>query len=624
MSYELVLIAGAPDTSAERSRQERIRHAAAAMPGSTGVSLMATDTAVLGLVSTAPDGGCSGELQQQAGQIECIIGTSSTALAAARGPDGHLLGAEAGHVRVVVERDGAVVVSTDGLAFVPCYWALAEESLLVSTHLASLVSLGLSARVDRRGLCEYLALLHPLQQRTLLEGASAMPPGGRLSWAGGKLLDMTSRPLFVPGKEPSLTDREVVEAFKTLWPQALADTMARSDGDRVLQGLSGGLDSRAIATGLAAQGLRPLAYTYGSLRNRETRVATAIAQRLHLPHMVIPVHESSRLLRGTRSAALLDGAHSPTQMYEAWFTDHLRASGDVIINGLAGGPLWGDDKAMGMLGREAVEAKIWGRYQRAAEHADRFVEASPGAHPVPTCVRNGLHESLTPWDFETRDDMAVFWKLSNRQVRWGNMLINALRREGLRIEAPFLDSRIVELCARLSPQQRRNGRLYLQVHREVLTATADIPRSDDGNSPRDLDHVYWSGDSSLGRQLLRLASQHPVSGTRRAAWRAADTVGPRLLHRAGLHRAAAVRTDRSSVFPADAWLRCPGSYRDRLVGMLEDGALGSGPLRSDALLEAAAALRAGRTTTSAALLGNVATAGIWLKDYSSRERSRPE
>ena len=352
-------------------------------------------------------------------------------------------------------------------------------------------------------------------------------------------------------------------------------------------------------------------------------MASAVADRLGLAHVLIPVLDSRRLYHGEHLAAMLDGAHSPMQMYEAWFTDHLRGSGDVFLNGLAGGPLWGDDKATGLLGRDAVEDKIWNRYAQAARGAEQFVDGEAGAHSVSTSVRQGLHESLYPWDFDSRGDMAVFWKLANRQVRWGNMLVNALRRHGLRIEAPFLDSRVVELCASLTPKQRHNGRLYLRVHREVLAATADIPRSDDGNSPRGLDHVYWSGDTSLGRQLLGLASRHPVSAVRRGAWRLTDTAGPRVLRRAHLHGAAALRADRASVFPADTWLRHSGVYRDRLVSMLEQASSAGGPLKSEALSEAAAALRTGRVTAPAALLGNVATAGLWLNDYSSRERSRP-
>lgn len=615
MSYEILLSCG-PDRAEDRDRRRAlVEHAVGRVPGAVSSRIAETPTATCALVATEPSGGTFAVLREDASGVFAAVATTERGLGAAAGSEGHQAGAEAGHVTVRIRPDGSVVLGTDGMAFVPAYWAESEGRLLLSTHLASLVSLGLPGDVDERGLVEYLVMLHPLQERTLIAGASVLAPGSHVEWSPAEGGRHKARPLFIPSSD-ALPDHDAVAAFAAVWREVIADMLHRDTDMRLVVGLSGGLDSRAIATTASELGSRPLTYTYGSTRTREATVAAQVAHRLGLPHLQVPVTDDHLLRHAPRIADRLDGAHSPAEMYELWFDDLLPTFADVIVNGLAGGPLWGDDKGLGITDPALAVDRQWHRYEGPVAAAAPFL-GEDLRDEAASITRAGLTESMATWDFAQRGDTVIFWKLANRQLRWGNILVNALRRSGLRIEAPFLDSRVLGFAARLTTDQRRNGSLYLRVHRELFAATSHIGRSDDGNSPRALDHVYWAGDSSFLSQLSALSRTHPVSAGRRAARFALQTGSAQLRRRTGLAGPADFLDERASVFPADLWIRARPVYAQRLAAFLE-AAPPSPLLSEEAIAEAVIGLRSGRPPAGALLLAKVATVNHWLADYSER------
>ncbi|MPV48511.1 hypothetical protein GCG21_00490 [Pseudactinotalea sp. HY160] len=614
MSHELLLVAGAPGLHADRL--DRVAHAARRVPGAVRHELVETPLAAVALVHTEPAGGSSAVLERDGERVLAALAVTEDGLRAAVDTDRpHELGAEAGHVLARIGPDG-LTVATDGLAFVPAYWGRTDDGLVLSTHLASLVSLGLPADIDEQAVAEYLVHMHPWGHRTLLERARLLAPGGLVRWRAGEPVRVEARPLYAPSAE-AMTDAEAVAEFAALWPELLDRVRGRGGASRTVLALSGGLDSRAIAVGAAGIGWRPAAYTYGSSRNEETRTATRVAERLRLPHTVVPVTDD-RLLRGApRILDALDGAHSPGEMYESWFDDTLRSFADVVVNGMIAGPMWGDDKTMGMSDPDTVARQLRDRFAGALRAATPYVRTG-GGPGLAGIVSTGIDAALRGWDFGERADMVMFWKQANKMLRWGSMLTNSLRRAGIRLEAPFLDRRFAAYSARLTPAQRLNGTLYLRVHREVLSAAADIERSDDGNPPRALDHVYWSGDRSIAAQMVALTARHPVAGVRRGGRRVLDVGAARLRGYPPLDRAADRLDGRRAVFPADVFLRRRPAYAGRLADLLESG-LGSGSLLDDdAIAAAAAAVRAGSSPTPALALARIGAAGAWLNDYRRR------
>lgn len=613
MSYELLVRAGEPTPVAQAERRLVLSHAVRQVPNQVESVVVESPTAVAAVVATAPGGGTLARVGSVDGGQRLTIATAEHGLAAAQ--DGRQgCGAEAAHVTVLLRDDGGVVLSTDGVGFIPCYWGRPEGGLAVSTHLASLVSLGLSPAPDDQGVVEYVVTQSPIGARTLLREATMLVAGGSVRWGIGSWTAPRPASAFSPSGD-RLSDREALDTFARVWPEILADAFR---GDRrIALGLSGGLDSRAIAEGAVHGGFRPITFTYGGPPSRDPVVAGEVAGVLGLPHVRIPV-AADRLLAGAVGALdLLDGAHSPSEMYELWFRDVVGDFADGVVNGNAGGPLWGDDKALGLAHPDAVVAQRMRSYAGALTGVLPYL-AKGLRQEARTMLERGFVESLAEWDLETHPDHVIYWRVLNRQFRWGNMLTNALRRSGLRPEAPFLDSRFLTLASRFTGEQRRHGRLYLEVHRNLFARTAGIGRADDGNAPRALNHVYWSGDSPYLLQLAALARSHPLSAARRAIRQAGHETAATLQKRIGLAGPARRDTAYRSVFTADTWLREEPVYARRLRELLE---VGEHPLfAEDAVGAAIENIARGRRDVPALVLGKVAAARAWLSDYERRAR----
>lgn len=620
MSHEILLVTGSPAQDARARRRVLVEHAAAQVPGTRSWSLAETPTATLAVVETDPQGGSVAFVETRPTNTVVILGASQRAIDAIRPrpEDGFEFGSEAGHVSVTLEGDSVRII-TDGTAFVPSYWSECEGEFRFSTHLSSLVSLGVAPEPDQQGVLEYLVMLHPLRERTILNGVQMLPAGGQLLVKQGRPVALVTRRLFVPASE-AMSDGDAVRTFRGVWAEVVAGIGGAAATESAALGLSGGLDSRAIAVEAVRQGFRPVAYTYGTRATREGAVAAAVAETLQLEHLLIPVTRERMLPNATSIARLLDGAHSPGEMYELWFADRLRPFADVVVNGLAGGPLWGDDKALGIQTTEGVLSAQTARYESDLAVVRQVLtpELRDGVGEI---IRSTLASSMDEWDMTARSDMPIFWKVHNRQFRWGNMLTNGLRRVGIRTEAPFLDSRFLSFAARLTPEQRRNGTLYLRVQREVFGATAHIPRSDDGNSPLHLSHVYWSGDSSYLRQLCALTVRHPVSGIRRGLRRTHNISGAWVRAHTPFASAGNTEEARRSVFASDLWLRTQRHYRERLADFMESAPAPS-LLSSGAIEHAIGGLRSGQPRIDALSLTRIATAQFWLADYVRRDQIR--
>ena len=617
MSHELLLLSGPPGPDPTERRRRVLQDAARQVPGATAWQVFEDERTVVALVETAPEGGTGAIAEQDPrGGLVVVVGLSSEAArAAGDSVAGQHSGAEHGHVKVVLGPHGEIDISTDGTGIIPSFWAAGRGEVAFSTHLASLVSLGVSPTLDDIGSLEYLVMLQPLRARTVLASASLLPAGGRLHVTPGAAPEESVRGLYVPS-EDRLGDDEAVHEFATLWSTVTRDFLDRAGSDRLALGLSGGLDSRAIGVECVRLGRRPHAFTYGSSTSRPARVATEVARLLQLDHTVLPLQQDRLLPRPAELAGLLDGAHSPAEMYELWFGPVLKEFADVVVNGHGGGPLWGDEKALGISDEARLLDTLERRFGGEVDGVAPFL-ADGLAGSARATFRGSLRDSLEPWTALDRPDVVSFWNVNNRQFRWGNMLATALRRSGLRLEAPFMDSRFLQFSARLTPEQRRNGRLYLRMHREVFAETAGVPRSDDGNPPRHLSHLYWSGESSFAHQFTRFAREHPISAARRASRRLQGNLAHRVEHSSTLARPAEAHLTNSSVFVADVWLRTDDAYRTRLRDFL-DSAPTPPVLSAASVRRAVDEVASGRARGGALRLARIATLQAWSQEFDRR------
>lgn len=615
MSHELLLVSGAPGAIPAELRRRILEHAARQVPGAAEWQTFEDERTAVALVETAPKGGTATVFERTRGLTVVVAMSPEAARAAYDGVADQHSGAEHGHVRIALGPDGGIDISCDGTGIIPSFWSGEGDHFVFSTHLASLVSLGTAPALDDVGALEYLVMLQPLGTRTVLAGASLLPAGGHLHVAPGSAPQVSVQRLYAPSDD-RMGDAEAVHEFSRLWSTLTEDLLQRASSERLALGLSGGLDSRAIGLECVRLGRRPHAFTYGSSTSRPAGVAQEVARILQLDHTLLPLTDERLMPQPGEFAARLDGAHSPAEMYELWFGPVLKEFADVVVNGHGGGPLWGDEKALGISDPSLLLDTLERRFAAEVDAVSPFLtgEIAGSARQV---FRASLKDSLVMWDPSQRPDMVSFWNVNNRQFRWGNMLSTALRRSGLRLEAPFMDSRFLRFSARLTPEQRRNGQLYLRMHRELFAETAGVPRSDDGNPPKQLSHLYWSGESSFAQQFSQFARKHPVSALRRASGRLRGNVAHRLEESPRFSRIGEEYLSRHSVFVADVWLRNREVYRDRLLTFLGSSTSPS-MISSEAVERAADQIAHGSARSGALRLARIATLQAWNEDFDRR------
>lgn len=620
MSYELLLVGGVPGPDQHARRMLLMEHAAARVPGVHEWKILSTPTTVAAVVATHPEGGTVVEIDSTPQETQIVLALSKPGAMRVQelNIDRRELGAEAAHVSIRLPSMGGCQVSTDGTAFIPSFWGHHRSEFYFATHLASLISLGVSSSGDTQGMLEYLVMLHPLLDRTVFAGARALTAGSEINCDASGHISHSTKRLFTPSDE-SMSDEEALDELSSLWPEVIADVCRSYAGTPLAAGLSGGLDSRFIAAELSRQGHSPLAYTYGSLETHEATAAAELADVLGFDHLRIAVTSDRLMPDALALAHRLDGSHSPAEMYEDWFSDRLRSIAGAVVNGLAGGPLWGDDKAVGVHGHDPVLSAQMRRYGSELARIRQLLSPDlvDAAEPL---IRSGLSESLSEWDTDGRSDIVVYWRVYNRQFRWGNMLTTAMRRNGIPMAAPFFDSRFLRYASRLTPAQRLNGNLYLRAHLEFYPESSRVPRSDDGNALVALDHVYWSGESPLLLQLAKLATRHPVSAGRRLTRRLYENGAVLLQERTSMSQPADRLMGRNTVFPADLWLKSEPSYRQRLIEFLEASPT-KAPISDSAFTQAISGLRSGQDR-NALLMAKIGTLNAWLACAHERERLR--
>jgi len=172
----------------------------------------------------------------------------------------------------------------------PLFMAEAEDTVVVSSELATLVGFGIDASPNPEAIDAFVTTGQFAAPITPILGIAKLPPGHIVSiTAGGASASMPWADHFVPNPVSETDARELIEGR---FQQALQRTWPDDGAAGVL--LSGGVDSALILAGITKMLKEPArAFTYryedydGDMN--EGRAARAVAAFLGVPHEEIPV-----------------------------------------------------------------------------------------------------------------------------------------------------------------------------------------------------------------------------------------------------------------------------------------------------------------------------------------------
>jgi len=175
----------------------------------------------------------------------------------------------------------------DRMGIKPFYYVATEDKLLCASEIKGIVSSGVHpAKINARGVPEFVTFGYIAGEETLFDGVKKLPPGHWLSWKDGQVRteqywDIPAEPDFDLAK----TEADYVAEFTEIFEESVAMRLMSDVPLGVF--LSGGLDSSAIAATMAKQMGDPLmtfSVGFESQYFSEFKYAREVAERIGADH----------------------------------------------------------------------------------------------------------------------------------------------------------------------------------------------------------------------------------------------------------------------------------------------------------------------------------------------------
>jgi len=316
-------------------------------------------------------------------------------------------------------------------------------------------------RADPRGLGEFVTCGCVLEDRTLFEGVSFLPPGSAWIFRAGSV--ESKNKYFEPREweqqealDPESYYRDLREAFSRNLPRYL------NGKERIGMSLTGGLDTRAV---MAWQRFPPGSlpcYTYGEAGRdcQDVVVARRIARECQQSHQVISI--GSEFLRrfpsyAERSIYLTDACVDVARAPDLYFSERAREIGPVRMTGL-----YGDE----ML-----------RPERRA-----FKAVDPAPEPFSPSFLPQVHAARETYGEVIKCHPTSFSAF--RQAPWYHFGFLSLEQTQLTVRTPFLDNDLLQTVFRAPQSAMANNDLRVRLIGDGSTALQRIPtdRGFAGNS----------------------------------------------------------------------------------------------------------------------------------------------
>ncbi|MCA9062427.1 MAG: hypothetical protein KDA96_05195 [Planctomycetaceae bacterium] len=178
--------------------------------------------------------------------------------------------------------------------FYSVFYARIGDGIGLSTSATELVRAGASANLDDAAIAVFLRMGYYVGDDTPFQAVRLLPPGCRLTWAGGEFrIEQHAPP--IPTTASTLSRDEAVRQYGVIFQEAV-EQMLPSEEDRMCVPLSAGRDSRHILYALVRAGRRPDMVLTGMSPpprpSTDAEVASEITSRLQLPHSIIELSDN--------------------------------------------------------------------------------------------------------------------------------------------------------------------------------------------------------------------------------------------------------------------------------------------------------------------------------------------
>ncbi|MFG6199213.1 asparagine synthetase B family protein [Nonomuraea sp. JJY05] len=363
----------------------------------------------------------------------------------------------------------SVTLHTGALGLVDVYYVRLGEAVYFSSQIQPLLSL-VQVEIDWSAWASILQVTFPLGEATPYADVKRLPGSSALVWRHGRLATERRLPRWLRSEphESWISPREIVE---------LLDEVYRDyEGRKLLVPVSGGYDSRLLASVAKARGMDVESWTTSPDDGTDTDIAFArsITRELGIPHRVITQDAADYPDDAVEVARRLEYL-TPHHAWYAPFAKEVHQAGRILVDGLAGGPLLKNFMVSGA----ALEATT-----QAERSAAVLGSLSLGAPSQPF-----LSKAAAQWMEETvREQFLAATSmlhghraelplsvLHTRTVRGiARSAVNLVGPEAS-FAAPFIDPRFFDAALSVGVARKDKGRFYREVLHAANPRVAALP-----------------------------------------------------------------------------------------------------------------------------------------------------
>jgi asparagine synthase (glutamine-hydrolysing) len=182
-----------------------------------------------------------------------------------------------------------LIILNDVLGRLPLYYSVIDNNIIISRHIKFITTVTSNTILDLMGVSLFLSFGYTAGKRTLVDNVSYLEPGS-LIYLNHQDFRLSLYDIHKFNFEIKEDRRDMKETARTLAKLFTEGSISRTGDDKSVLGLSGGLDSRAVAASLKKGGADFSAVTRISYEQNEkvdADIAAKIAEALTLPWHLI-------------------------------------------------------------------------------------------------------------------------------------------------------------------------------------------------------------------------------------------------------------------------------------------------------------------------------------------------
>ena len=191
-----------------------------------------------------------------------------------------------GHFSVVIKLDEGWLAAVDRCRSFPLYYSVNANSAYLSDSAFSIAdSLNLKIDFENIAINEYLTTGYVLGNKTFFDGVNQINAGD-IVWCNNGTIQIFPYYRYLSDKQTSLDFEGTSTLFFSLLDKIFEELIKGLNGRKVVIPLSGGYDSRLIASMFRRHGYdNVLCYSFGKKGNPEMVTSEKVAKTLNFPWM---------------------------------------------------------------------------------------------------------------------------------------------------------------------------------------------------------------------------------------------------------------------------------------------------------------------------------------------------